>query len=211
MDAVLAGVGDARKIADLFAGLGTFTFPLAMRAAVHAVEGDAPAMSTLSAAARSSANVTTERRDLFDNPLTASELSRFDAVVFAAPRRCPRTIQPDRSVRRSNRGGRFLQPRHLRPRCPHPDRRRLPPGTRHPGGPVRLVRPRGTGRPLHVGFTLIGDAAQSGFSKHRRYSAAMFSVSRTRCRALVMTSETMTPPSSSAKVTEREITGSSLP
>ena len=86
VDAVLAGVGDARKIADLFAGLGTFTFPLAMSAAVHAVEGDAPAMSTLSAAARSSANVTTERRDLFDNPLTVSELSRFDAVVFDPPR-----------------------------------------------------------------------------------------------------------------------------
>ncbi len=79
-------VGDARKIADLFAGLGTFTFPLAMRAAVHAVEGDASAMAALSSAARSLPNVTTERRDLFDDPLTASELSRFDAVVFDPPR-----------------------------------------------------------------------------------------------------------------------------
>jgi 23S rRNA (uracil1939-C5)-methyltransferase len=86
VDAVLAGVGDARKIADLFAGLGTFTFPLAKGAAVHAVEGDATAMATLSSAARSLPNVTTARRDLFDNPLTAPELSRFDAVVFDPPR-----------------------------------------------------------------------------------------------------------------------------
>jgi len=90
VDTVMAAVGDARKIADLFAGLGTFTFPLAMRAAiraaVHAVEGDASAMSTLSSAARSLPNVTTAHRDLFDDPLTAPELSRFDAVVFDPPR-----------------------------------------------------------------------------------------------------------------------------
>ena len=79
-------VGDARKIADLFAGLGTFTFPLARSAAVHAVEGDASAMAALSSAARTLPNVTTARRDLFDDPLTASELSRFDAVVFDPPR-----------------------------------------------------------------------------------------------------------------------------
>jgi 23S rRNA (uracil1939-C5)-methyltransferase len=43
-------------------------------------------MVALSSAARSLTNVTTERRDLFANPLTASELSRFDAVVFDPPR-----------------------------------------------------------------------------------------------------------------------------
>jgi 23S rRNA (uracil1939-C5)-methyltransferase len=90
VDAVLAAVGDARKVADLFAGLGTFTFPLARRGAVHAVEGDASAMAALSSAARTLPNVTTNvtvaRRDLFDDPLTASELSHFDAVVFDPPR-----------------------------------------------------------------------------------------------------------------------------
>jgi 23S rRNA (uracil1939-C5)-methyltransferase len=86
VDAVLAGVGNARKVADLFAGLGTFTFPMARTAAVHAVEGDASAMAALSSAARTLPNVTTARRDLFEDPLTASELSRFDAVVFDPPR-----------------------------------------------------------------------------------------------------------------------------
>ena len=86
VDSVLAGVGNARKVADLFAGLGTFTFPMARTAAVHAVEGDASAMAALSSAARTLPNVTTARRDLFEDPLTASELSRFDAVVFDPPR-----------------------------------------------------------------------------------------------------------------------------
>src|SRR4051812_38373320 len=35
IDAVLSGTGDAGKIVELFAGLGTFTFPLATRAVVH--------------------------------------------------------------------------------------------------------------------------------------------------------------------------------
>jgi 23S rRNA (uracil1939-C5)-methyltransferase len=86
VDAVLAGVGDARTIADLFAGLGTFSFPLARNAAVHAVEGDASAFAALSAAARPLPNVTAARRNLFTDPLTAPELSRFDAVVFDPPR-----------------------------------------------------------------------------------------------------------------------------
>lgn len=86
VDAVLAAAGDARKIADLFAGLGTFSLPLARAAAVHAVEGDPSAIATLSSAARTLPNVTTARRDLFEDPLTASELSRFDALVFDPPR-----------------------------------------------------------------------------------------------------------------------------
>ena len=87
VDAVLAEVGDARKIADLFAGLGTFTFPLARGVIIHAVESDAwghdyPVISRPILGR----NITTERRDLFANPLTAPELSRFEAVVFDPPR-----------------------------------------------------------------------------------------------------------------------------
>ncbi|HYD67494.1 class I SAM-dependent RNA methyltransferase [Azospirillum sp.] len=83
--AVLENVGEAARVADLFAGLGTFTLPLAQRAAVHAVEGDAPALAALARAARG-LRVTTERRDLFGEPLSAKELDRFDAVVFDPPR-----------------------------------------------------------------------------------------------------------------------------
>lgn len=39
--AVQEAVGPARRVADLFCGLGTFSLPLAARAEVHAVEGDA--------------------------------------------------------------------------------------------------------------------------------------------------------------------------
>ncbi len=83
--AVLETVGEARRVADLFAGLGTFAVPLAQRAAVHAVEGDAPALAAL-AKEVGGLRLTTERRDLFENPLTAKELARFDAVVFDPPR-----------------------------------------------------------------------------------------------------------------------------
>lgn len=86
---VLEGVGTARRIADLHAGLGTFTFALAERAAVYAVEGARPAATALSAAAARAGlggRVTCEQRDLERRPLTAGELAGFDAVVFDPPR-----------------------------------------------------------------------------------------------------------------------------
>lgn len=81
-------VGKARKIADLFSGVGTFTLPLARKAQVHAVEQDAPALAALAAAAKSPGlkPVTTETRDLFKLPLTVAELSAYDAVVLDPPR-----------------------------------------------------------------------------------------------------------------------------
>ncbi|WP_448203695.1 class I SAM-dependent RNA methyltransferase [Azospirillum sp. sgz302134] len=83
--AVTDNIGEARRVADLFAGLGTFSVPLAQRAAVHAVESDAAALAALNKAS-GALRLTTERRDLFENPLTAKELARFDAVVFDPPR-----------------------------------------------------------------------------------------------------------------------------
>jgi 23S rRNA (uracil1939-C5)-methyltransferase len=87
---VLAGVGTARRVADLYAGLGTFTFALAARAvAVHAVEGARAAAAALAAAAARAGlggRITSERRDLEARPLTADELAGFDAVVFDPPR-----------------------------------------------------------------------------------------------------------------------------
>ncbi|MCP5410587.1 MAG: class I SAM-dependent RNA methyltransferase [Alphaproteobacteria bacterium] len=85
---VLEIVGNAKAVADLFAGCGTFTLPLARKAKVHAVEQDAPALAALAAAARAPGlkPVTAETRDLFRLPLTALELSRFEAVVLDPPR-----------------------------------------------------------------------------------------------------------------------------
>lgn len=84
---VCAAVAGAPRVADLFAGCGTLSFPLARRSRVHAVEGDGAALSALkSAADRAGVNLTTETRDLARRPLLADELTHFDAVVFDPPR-----------------------------------------------------------------------------------------------------------------------------
>ncbi len=87
-DAVVAHVGDAGPVADLFAGIGTFTFRLAATAAVTAVEGEAALIAAIEAAARKAQGlkkVIARRRDLFANPLSPVELDAFRAVVFDPP------------------------------------------------------------------------------------------------------------------------------
>ena len=80
----------AKRVADLFAGIGTFALRLAKASEVHAVEGDAAALASLDRAARFGSGlrtVTTERRDLFRRPLTWKELDAgFDGLVFDPPR-----------------------------------------------------------------------------------------------------------------------------
>lgn len=79
----------AKRIADLFAGCGSFALRLASRAEVHAVEGDTAALAALDRGFRFAAGlkrVTSERRDLFRRPLTFKELAAFDGLVFDPPR-----------------------------------------------------------------------------------------------------------------------------
>jgi len=86
---VREGVGNAARVADLFAGCGTFALPLAEQAEVLAVEGDAALTRALDAGWRGAAGlkrVTTETRDLFRRPLLPVELAKIDAVVFDPPR-----------------------------------------------------------------------------------------------------------------------------
>ena len=86
---VLDHVGKAKRVADLFAGSGAFSLRLAARSEVHAVEGDAAPLAALDRAFRFTPGlkrVTTEKRDLFERPLTTKELDKFDAVVFDPPR-----------------------------------------------------------------------------------------------------------------------------
>ena len=79
----------AHRIVDLFAGCGTFALPLAKRAEVHAVEGEADMMDALNRGWREGhqlRKVTTETRDLFRRPLEPDELRHFDAAVIDPPR-----------------------------------------------------------------------------------------------------------------------------
>ena len=85
--AVCEAVAGARRVADLFCGLGTFALPLSATARVLAADAAGPAVAALEAAVRQSGrHVVTAHRDLFRRPLTAAELNAFDAVVFDPPR-----------------------------------------------------------------------------------------------------------------------------
>ncbi len=89
VQAACQGTAGAAQVADLFAGSGTLTFPLAGQAEqVHAVEGEPEGLRALTAGARQlpPGRVTVERRDLFKDPLSPPELARFQAVVFDPPR-----------------------------------------------------------------------------------------------------------------------------
>jgi 23S rRNA (uracil1939-C5)-methyltransferase len=84
---IAASVGRAKRVIDLFAGLGTFGFPLTGR--VHAVEGDFAAVAAMQDAARASfraGRFTAEARDLERRPFMPEELEPFDAAIFDPPR-----------------------------------------------------------------------------------------------------------------------------
>nr|WP_194303967.1 class I SAM-dependent RNA methyltransferase [Chthonobacter albigriseus] len=88
-DLVVAAVGKARKVADLYAGVGTFAYRLARTATVTAAEGDAGAVNSLERGfrfAKGRNRIMAERRDLTRRPMVEKELEGFDAVVFDPPR-----------------------------------------------------------------------------------------------------------------------------
>jgi 23S rRNA (uracil1939-C5)-methyltransferase len=86
---VVDACGRAKRIGDLFAGIGPFALRLGAQAQVLAFDQDAAAVAALNRAATTAARlkpVKAERRDLFTAPLSAAELNRFDAIVFDPPR-----------------------------------------------------------------------------------------------------------------------------
>jgi 23S rRNA (uracil1939-C5)-methyltransferase len=85
VEAVRQAVGEARIVADLFAGLGTFA--LALEGRILAAEGARDAALALKAAAgRARRPVFVDHRDLYRRPLDVAELDRFEAVVLDPPR-----------------------------------------------------------------------------------------------------------------------------
>ena len=91
--AMAAFIGEAAagagRIADLFCGVGTFTFALAAVAPVHAADGDAAAIQALISALAGAPGlhgVTAEARDLTRRPMLAQELKKTDVAVFDPPR-----------------------------------------------------------------------------------------------------------------------------
>lgn len=89
LQAVADIVAGASRIADLFAGVGTFALPLARKAEVLAVEGDKAMTAALDRGWREAQGlkkVTTQARDLFRNPLISDEFKGIDAVVIDPPR-----------------------------------------------------------------------------------------------------------------------------
>lgn len=88
-DFAAAAVAGAARVADLFCGVGAFTFRLARTVSVHAADASAPAVQALTAALGSAPGlkaVTAEARDLTRRPLLAMEMKKLDAVVFDPPR-----------------------------------------------------------------------------------------------------------------------------
>ena len=79
--AVREAVGESKRTADLFAGLGTFA--LALPGQIYAAEASRDAVLALK---RTGPNIAAEHRDLYRRPLDAAELANFDAVVLDPPR-----------------------------------------------------------------------------------------------------------------------------
>lgn len=86
---ILKGVEGAKRIADLYCGLGSFSVGLSRQAVVRAVDVIEPPVRALERAAGRAGlggHIVAEVRDLDRQPLDAKALSKFDAVLFDPPR-----------------------------------------------------------------------------------------------------------------------------
>jgi 23S rRNA (uracil1939-C5)-methyltransferase len=86
---VLDHVGNAKRVADLFCGIGTFALRLAERTRVTAADSEATAIKALQQAAAKTSGlkpIEAATRDLYRRPFMPAELKGIDAVVFDPPR-----------------------------------------------------------------------------------------------------------------------------
>jgi 23S rRNA (uracil1939-C5)-methyltransferase len=86
---VVAHTSKAKRVADLFCGIGTFALRLAESARVTAADSEAGAVKAMERAAANTSGLKpleAQARDLFRRPFLPMELKDFDAVVFDPPR-----------------------------------------------------------------------------------------------------------------------------
>lgn len=86
---VIKHLGKAKRVADLFSGIGTFALRLGESARVLAVDSEASAIKALERGVKNAPGlkpIEARTRDLFRNPMVAMEFKGFDAVVFDPPR-----------------------------------------------------------------------------------------------------------------------------
>ncbi len=88
-DFILAAAAGSRSLADLYCGVGTFTFRLAGLAPVLAADSSAGAIEALRAAAATVPGlslINAQVRDLDRRPILGEEFKGIDTVVFDPPR-----------------------------------------------------------------------------------------------------------------------------
>ncbi len=71
-----------KRILDLFAGIGTYSIPLAQYSSVYAIEGSAESLSSL----KSFDGIQVECRDLYKKPVDKLFINGFDMVIINPPR-----------------------------------------------------------------------------------------------------------------------------
>ncbi len=86
---IVAYAKKSKRVLELFCGAGPFTFRLAEKYTVHAIDSDKSAIAALQAATRKLQGlkpITAEVLDLFRNPYTPMDFKEFDCVVLDPPR-----------------------------------------------------------------------------------------------------------------------------
>ncbi|MEG1453575.1 class I SAM-dependent RNA methyltransferase [Brevundimonas sp.] len=89
VERAVAAVKGSKKVADLFCGAGTFSFPLAEVASVMAADSAASSIAALKAGlstAQGLKGIEAQARDLFRRPLSPYDLKGCDAIVMDPPR-----------------------------------------------------------------------------------------------------------------------------
>lgn len=82
-------LGPARRVVDLYSGVGTLSLGLAPQRRVTLVEGERAAVASVDAALRKAALtgvVEAQVRDLARDPMPAEDLNAYDAAIFDPPR-----------------------------------------------------------------------------------------------------------------------------